>query len=94
MLITSITFPLLSVLLQEVLRLFSAAPAAVIARLAAGFPVLSFSYQAPVVALRDQHQLSLSENRGAAVHISGLTCAVLEIHLFLICVSSSPLKFP
>ena len=50
-------------ILQEALRSFSPAAAAVIACLAAGFPVLSFSYQAPVVALRDQHQLFLSENR-------------------------------
>ena len=92
--ITCITSLLLSVTLREALRSFSAAPAAVIAWLAAGFPILSFSYQAPVVALRDQHQLSLLENRRAAVHISGLTCAVLEMHPFLICVSSSPLRFP
>lgn len=36
----------------------------------------------------------LSFSYQVALHISGLTCAVLEIHTFLIYVSSSPLSFP
>ena len=65
--ITSITLLLLSVILQEALRLFSASPAAAIAWLATGFPVFSLSYQAPVITLVNIS--FLSQNWWAAVHI-------------------------
>ena len=57
-------------------------------------PVLSLLVKAPVFELHGPHQPFLSKTLRVVMRFSGLTCGVLEIHTFVISVSSSPLSFP
>ena len=91
---SEITYRSPSIKPQETWCSFAVAVVGVPPKPAVDPPVLSLLVKAPVFELHGPHQPFLSKTLRVVMRFSGLTCGVLEIHTFVISVSSSPLSFP